>query len=197
MRDSHRLCLVLERVPEEVHEPELAAEQPLLGFDAFAAGHRVYGWVRLDADRLTDMLNKHNVLELTNVLVEDLADGTTVAADEAIVHRDDLVAVRASGPRGSAARREDTVAFPTLVEAGPYRIGGHLHSRPGSDPLARVRNGEPMIPLTEAWIAHRSGGASVHRRVGTIIVNRHLVTRFRSVDEAELEAGAPPVIVAV
>lgn len=196
MPDSHRLCLVLERVPEEVHEPELAAERPLLGFDAFAAGHRVYGWVRLDADRLTDMLNRHTELALANVLVEDLADGTTVTADEAIVHRDDLVAVRASGPRGSPARWEDTVACPTLVEAGPYLIGGYLHARPGADPLARVRNGEPMIPLTEAWIAHRRGDALVSRRVGTIIVNRHLVTRFRSVDEAELRAAAPPVVAA-
>lgn len=196
MHESRRLCLVLERVPEEVHEPELAAERPLLGFDAFAAGHRVYGWVRLDAERLTDMLNEHTELGLTNVLVEDLEDGTTIAADEAIVRRDDLVAVRASGPRGSPARREETVAWPTLVEAGPFLVGGYLHARPGADPLARVRNGEPMIPLTDAWIAHRSGDAVVARRVGTIIVNRHLVTRFRSVDQAELDAAAPPVVAA-
>ncbi len=196
MTEPSRLRLVLERVPEEVHEPELAAELPLICFDAFAAGHRVYGWVHLDADRLTDMLNDHVELHLGNVLVEDLASGQTVTADEAIVHRDELVAVRASGPRGNAARREDTVSSPTLVEAGPYLIGGQLHAPPGMDPLARVRSGEPMIPLTEAWIAYCSGGATTRRRVGTIIVNRHLATRFQAVTEADLEAAAPAVTAA-
>ncbi len=196
MTEPSRLRLVLERVPEEVHEPELVATQPLICFDAFAAGVRVFGWVHLDADRLTDMLNDHAELHLGNVLVEDLASGLTVAADEAIVHRDELVAVRASGPRGNAARREDTVSSPTLVEAGPYLIGGHLHAPPGIDPLARVRGREPMIPLTEAWIAYRSGGATTSRRVGTIIVNRHLADRFQSVSEEALEAAAPPVAAA-
>jgi hypothetical protein len=193
MSESQRLSLVLERVPEEIHEPELAATQPLLSFDAYAAGYRVFGWLHLDADRLTDMLNDHVELLLGNVLVEDLDEGTTVAADEAVVHRDELIAVRASGPRGSAARRHETAAHPTLVEAGPYLIGGHLHAQPSANPLARVRGREPMIPLTEAWIAYRAGGATTRRRVGTIIVNRHLVTRFTSVTEEELDAAAPPL----
>jgi hypothetical protein len=196
MSESTRLSLVLERVPEDVHEPELAPLQPLLSFDAFATGTRVYGWVHLDADRLTDMLNAHDELHLANVLVQDLESGSTVTADEAIVHRDELVAVRASGPRGSAERWEDTVSHPTLVEAGTFVIGGYLHARPGADPLARVRGSEPMIPLTEAWISYRCAGAVAGRRVGTIIVNRHLVSRFASVSDAELEAAAPPLVVA-
>lgn len=196
MSELRRLSLVLERVPEEIHEPGLVDALPLLSFDAYAAGSRVYGWLHLEADRLTDMLNAHGELLLANVLVEDLDEGTTVAADEAIVHRDELIAVRASGPRGSADRWQATAAHPTLVEAGPYLIGGHLHTPPDANPLARVRGREPMIPLTEAWIAYRSGGATTRRRVGTIIVNRHLVTRFTSVSEAELDAAAPPLAVA-
>ena len=196
MSEPRRLSLVLERVPEEIHEPELADTQPLLSFDAYAAGYRVYGWLHLEADRLTDMLNAHGELLLANVLVEDLDEGTTVAADEAVVHRDELIAVRASGPRGSAERWQETAAHPTLVEAGPYLIGGHLHARPDANPLARVRGREPMIPLTEAWIAYRSGGATTRRRVGTIIVNRHLVTKFTAVTQEELEAAAPPLAVA-
>jgi len=196
MSEPRRLSLVLERVPEEIHEPELADTQPLLSFDAYAAGYRVYGWLHLEADRLTDMLNAHGELLLANVLVEDLDEGTTVAADEAVVHRDELIAVRASGPRGSAERWLETALHPTLVEAGPYLIGGHLHARPAANPLARARGREPMIPLTEAWIAYRSGGATTRRRVGTIIVNRHLVTKFTAVTQEELEAAAPPLAVA-
>ena len=54
-----------------------------------------------------------------------------------------------------------------------------------------------MVPLTEAWIAYSSGGAVTRRRVGTIIVNRHLATRFASVAESDLEAAGPPAAVAV
>jgi hypothetical protein len=196
MTETSRLCLVLERVPEEVHEPELAVPLPLVGFDAFVADHRVFGWVRLDADRLTDMLNEHLELHLSNVLLECLGDGTTVAADEAVVRRDELIAVRASGPRGNASRREATEAHPVLVEAHPYLVGGHVHALPGGDPLARVRGRDPMIPLTEAWIAYRPGGEAWRRRVGTIIVNRHLASRFERVAAAELEAAAPVVATA-
>jgi hypothetical protein len=196
MSERARLCLVLERVGEEVHEPELAAPQPLIGFDAFAAGHRIHGWVRLEAGRLTDLLNAHSTVQLVNVLVENLETGASIAADEAVVHRDELVAVRASGPRGDPSRRSATVGHPMLVEAGPYLIGGHLHAAPGTDPLARVRGGDPMIPLTEAWIASRSGTDVVRRRLGTVIVNRHLVARFRAVTEADLEAAAAAVAVA-
>lgn len=194
--ETARLRLVLERVPEEVHEPELTAIQPLIGFDAFASGQRIHGWVRLDADRLTDTLNAHLTLHLVNVLVEDLRTGTSVAADEAVVHRDALVAVRASGPRGDPSLRRDTIGHAMLVEAGPFLVGGYLHAAPGTDPLARVRGGDPMIPLTEAWIASRSGDDGLHRRFGTVIVNRHLVTRFRAVSEADLEAAATTVAVA-
>jgi hypothetical protein len=193
MTDPSHLRLVLERVAEEVCEPELAAAQPLIGFDAFAAGQRIFGWVHLDADRLTDMLNAHTELRLVNVLVEDLEGRATVAADEAVVRRDELVAVRASGPRGDPARREDTLGHPILVEAGPYLVGGYLQAPAGSDPLARVRAGEPMIPLTDAWIASRSDAGIARRRLGTVIVNRHRVDRFRLVSETDLAAAAEPL----
>ena len=85
MADPSRLCLVLERASEDVHEPGYIGDAPLVGFDAFATGQRLFGWVRLDADRLTDLLNDHRELQLVNVLVEDLANGETFTADEAIV----------------------------------------------------------------------------------------------------------------
>ena len=189
MSEPSRLCLVLERVPEEVHEPDLVTTLPLVSFDAFAPGHRVFGWVRLDADRLTDMLNAHLELLLDNVLVEALNAGTTIAADQAVVRRSELIAVRASGPQGDAQLRAETVGHPALVESAPYRIGGHLQGTPRADPMLRIHGPDAMIPLTEAWIAYRSGGEERTRRVGTIIVNRDLATRFEIVS-AETLASA-------
>jgi hypothetical protein len=190
MAEPSRLCLVLERVSEEVHEPEFVATLPVLGFEAFVPGSRVFGWVRLDADRLTDMLNAHEELHLVNILVENLDGGATVTADEAIVRRSELVAVRASGPRGDASRREPTRTHPVLVESGSYLIGGHLHAPPGADPMVRILGREPMVPLTAAWIAYRPGADLRRDHVGTIIVNRELVTSVRRVTEQDLaDAG--------
>lgn len=189
MAEPSRFCLVLERASEDVHEPEFVADLPLVSFDAFVAGHRVFGWVRLDADRLTDLLNDHEELLLVNVMVEHLSDGTTVSADQAIVHRADLVAVRASGPRGEASRREDTQPHAVIVEAGPYRIGGHVHAAPGIGLARRIRGGKPMIPLTEAWIEYRSGDELQRRRLGTIIVNRDVAARIDPVAALDVEPG--------
>ncbi len=191
MSEPSRLCLVLERVSEEVHEPEFVATLPLVGFEAFVPGSRVFGWVRLDADRLTDMLNAHEELHLVNVLVEHLDDGATVTADEAIVRRGELIAVRASGPRGDAARREPTQTHPVVVESGPYLIGGHLHAAPGAAPMLRILGWEPMVPLTAAWIAYRRGADLCCKRVGTIVVNRELATRIERVTEQELAQAEP------
>ena len=186
MAEPSRLCLVLERVSEEVHEPEFVATLPLVGFEAFVPGSRVFGWVRLDADRLTDMLNAHEELHLVNVLVEHLDGGATVTADEAVVRRGELIAVRATGPRGDASRREPTLTHPVLVESGPYLIGGHLHAAPGADPMIRMLGRDPMVPITAAWIAYRPGADDLRDRVGTIIVNRELATRIERVSEQEL-----------
>jgi len=187
MAEPSRLCLVLERVAETVHEPEFVTDAPLVSFEAFVAEHRVYGWVRLDADRLTDLLNAHEELLLANVLVEHLGTGRTISADEAMVRRSELVAVRASGPRGDAALRRETVPHAVVVESGPYRIGGFIHAAPGIAPELRVRGGEPMVPLTEAWIELRSDDAVTRRRVGTIIVNRDLATRIELVPVPDAE----------
>jgi hypothetical protein len=195
MAEPSRFCLVLERTSEDVHEPDFVTNLPLVSFEAFVPAHRVFGWVRLDADRLTDLLNDHEELLLVNVKVESLDDGATVTADEAIVRREDLVAVRASGPRGQASRREDTRTHAIVVEAGSYRIGGYLHAAPGVGAASRIWGREPMIPLTEAWIEYRPGGEPRRWPVGTIIVNRELASRIESVAEQSLEDGRVPSLV--
>ena len=81
------LNLVLERQAEDIHEPEFCAYVPLVGFEAFLPAQRLFGWVRLDADRLTDLLNAHDILRLENVLVEDNRDGRVVLTEETLIPR--------------------------------------------------------------------------------------------------------------
>ena len=171
------LNLVLERRAEDIHEPEFAAYTPLVGFEAFLSAQRVFGWVRLDADRLTDLLNAHELLHLENVHVEDLRDGSTIAADETLLPRSEIIAVIASGPRGDPGRRAMTQRHAVAVESGIYRIGGCVHATAGVDPETRWRSGGPMVPLTEAWIEYRSGDRSCRDILDTVIFNRRLAAR--------------------
>jgi hypothetical protein len=172
------LSLVLERQAEDIHEPEFAGYTPLVGFEAFLPAQRVFGWVRLDAERLTDLLNAHDLIHLENVHVENLGDGTTVSADETLLPRSELIAVIASGPRGDPARRRTTRPYAVVIEAGIYRVSGCLHAPSGVDPEVRLHSGGPMVPLTGAWLEYRVGHQDRRHALETVIINRRLATRI-------------------
>jgi hypothetical protein len=180
-RDAGRLCLVLERLPETVFEPDFVSDAPLVRFEAYADQSRIFGWVRLRADRLSDLLNAHTELELLNAELEDLADGRRSTADEIVVRRPQLIAVHASEPRGLPALRQPTTAVPLAVRSGPYLIGGRVHAVAGTEPMAGLWERPPMIPLTDAWIEFRSGHVRERQAVGTLVVNRDLAERIELV----------------
>jgi hypothetical protein len=167
------LRLVLQHTAEDVFEPDAVGDVPLVRFVAFGHRHQIFGWVRLRADRLTDLLNAHPELHLADVEVEDFEGGIRRLAEETIViHRRKLVAVYATGPRGDSARRQDTQTHAIAVQSGNYLIGGHLHADPGVDPITSLDGRPTMVPLTDAWIEYWSGGERRHRSTGTIIFNR-------------------------
>ena len=165
------LSLVLEPSAEEIHEPEYSAYVPLVRFEAFLAAQRLFGWVRLDAHRLTDLLNSHDLVRLTNVLVEESRDGATVLTDETLIPRSEIVAVVASGPRGDPSRRVETRAHPVVIESGVYRVGGLVHVPPGVNPADRIWRGDPMVPLTDAWLEYPWGDRDRRDVHATVIVN--------------------------
>ena len=166
------LHLVLQSTPEDLFEPELVSELPLVRFIAYRTHHQVFGWVRLRADRLTDLLSAHPELHLEDVETESFEDGIQRSFEEIVIQRDELVAVHATGPRGDASRRQETQTHPLVVQAGNYVIWGSLHADPGADPIASLRDRGAMLPLTDATIEYWSAGARRHQSAGTIIVNR-------------------------
>lgn len=185
-----RLCLELQRRPEDVFEPGFVAEAPLVRFVAYALQRRISGWVRLRADRLTDLLNAHEELLLAEAQVEGLVDGVAREMDELLVPRRDLIAVHASGPRGDEALRRPTRRHPIVVEAGSFLIGGLLHCPAGVDPLEDFHERPPMVPLTDAWIEFWLDG---RRRIdlwsGTLVVNREQAECVRTVSAIDLAEG--------
>ena len=184
-----RLHLVLQPTFEEVYEPDFLSETPLIRFVAYDREHRVFGWVRLEADRLTDLLNNCDELHLEDVEISGHEDGTTHAAEEFVISRRELVAVHASGPAGDEMQRRQTRIYPVALQSGDYLIGGYLHVASGADPMASVHERPAMIPLTKAWIEYWAGDERRHRSTGTIIVNRDQADWIRLVTERELLAG--------
>jgi hypothetical protein len=184
-----RLQLVLQRTAEEVFEPGAGPETPFIRFAAYVADRRVFGWIRLHEDRLTDLLNAHDELHLLDVGLESLPNGWPGTIDEVVIRRRDLIAVQASGPRGDATLRQATRAHPVVVQSGNYLIGGYLHTPPGVQALTNARTRPAMIPLTDASIEYWVHGKREHQATGTIIVNRDTVDSIRVVTHEDLIEG--------
>lgn len=144
-------------------------------FSGYTEDCRIFGFLQLDSERLTDALNAHDEFHLESVLLVALEDGRSVEARELVVRRDELLAVRAGGPRGNPARRSRRRPSPVIIKTGPYIIHGYLHIPPGSDPLTNIRHRKAMVPLTGAWIEYQSSGQQHRARIGTIIVNRQAI----------------------
>jgi hypothetical protein len=153
-----------------------------IDFRGYLADCLLRGQLELAAPRLTDQLNETVLLRLHDVTLEGLADGGKLHVATYVLHRDDLLAAQASGPRGSTALRIATVRRRLQVQLGPYTVLGRLHSPPGvpaADDLARRG---PMVPLTDATIAYLIGGILEVRDAATIIVNHDLASWLRGPD---------------
>jgi len=180
--------LILERRPEDPFEPESVVDAPLIGFDAFSVDQRVFGWVRLSADRLTDLLNAHERVALANAQVDHLVHERTTSIDGIVLSRSQLIAVRAGGPVGDPAKRHRTRLHAVSVRSGAYRIRGYLHARPGVAPLAEIGGRPTMVPLSSAWLEYWRGGRLVAQWIGTILFNRDLAESIEVVGDDEVDA---------
>lgn len=118
----------------------------MIELDAFAADCRLYGEVDLGEGRLTDLLNEVSELRIGNAHLESLVDGHVAQSDELVVSRDELYAVVAIGPRGSAARRLHTHASAVVAELGPYHVTGSIHGTAASNSLAGSSAARPGCP---------------------------------------------------
>jgi hypothetical protein len=145
---------------------------PMVDFVAFAEDCTLFGRIRLRAERLTDMLNDHEELELVDVMVQSLVDPGVIEVKEVVVPRDELLLVHATGPRGDLARRTRTRQTSVAVAIGPYAVRGNLHTVPYIDAMAALHRRSAMVPLTGALLDYQMAGDWQRQRLGTLIVNR-------------------------
>ncbi|MDO8484082.1 MAG: hypothetical protein Q7S35_03975 [Candidatus Limnocylindrales bacterium] len=190
-RVGRRLRLVLgrpaARPPLHDEGATAAPSLPEVEFIGYAEDCLLIGHIRLNADRLSDLLNAHEEYQLVDVLGEDLSTGATIEIQEILVTRDELLLVHATGPRGDPGRRQPTRQHLIALQIGPYHVRGYLHALPGSDPMASFRRRKPMVPLTEAWVEYASGSVRQRRRVASLIVNRHRVDWITEADDEPVE----------
>ena len=87
----------------------------------------------------------------------DLVGGEPIESRDVLVHRDEILLVEASGPRGDPGRRNHTRQHPIVARIGPYEVRGLIHALPGTDPIESLRRRRPMIALTDATIEFSIG----------------------------------------
>ena len=149
---------------------------------AFAEDSVLSGRIRLDGERVSDLLNDTDEFSVTDALVEDLVDGHAIAIRELLLMRDEVFVVDAAGPRGNAARRRRTCQHPVIAKAGPYEVFGYVHTLPGSDPIASLRLRKSMVAMTDAVIGYTVGSEPHLRRANVVMLNQ---------DRADWIAEAP------
>jgi hypothetical protein len=179
--------------PTPDREPEPAPITSEVEFAAYSEDCRIFGFWRHGAERLSDALNAFVEYRLYDVLLAALSDGRTSDARELLVRRDEILAVRAAGPRGNVARRARTRPSPVTLQSGPYTIHGYLHGPPGADAVRQINRRRPMVPLTEAWIEYPAAGELHRARVGQIIVNHEVLDWIRHSRDEEVQVPGLPV----
>ncbi len=164
----------------------------LVAFKGYGVDFIVSGRVELTADRLTDLVNEVETVDLRDVVLEGLHDLARVVVPDYSIRRDELLAVKVAGPRGARVWRVPTTRHRVQAQLGPYSVLGRLHTPPGDSVTHRLTSSGPMLPLTDATIAYVIGGILEVRDAATILINRELATWVRAEDpEPEIAPACP------
>ncbi len=156
----------------------------LVAFRGYGIDFIVTGRVELRADRLTDLVNESETIELREVVLEGLHDLARVVVPDYSIRRDELLAVKVAGPRGARLWRVPTTRHRLQAQIGPYNVLGRLHTPSGDSVAHRLSSSGPMLPLTDATIAYVIGGILEVRDAATILINRELASWVRAEDVA-------------
>jgi hypothetical protein len=168
--------------------PRALPPDDLIDFVAYTREFLVAGLIAMRADRMTDLLNAVDELELSDPVVQWLADGSVRGSDRLSIRRSELIAVKAGDPRGNPARRHPTGRVSVGAGSGTTLMHGHLHVRRGGDAATDLGRRPAMIPLTDATIRFTVGGEARVDAAETLIVNRDAADWMRPTTEEAMVA---------
>jgi len=160
---------------------------------AFTADRRVTGTIPLADDRLSDMLNSVPRIVMRGATIVDLASDAVPRTADVTLAVGSIVAVVASGRRGSDARRLRTDLRLARVGLVRFVVSGALHVPAGSlgqlrshDPAVVLAGRDILVALTDATIAYDVGRTQTTEQHETILVNRAHAT-WIDLDEAAID----------
>lgn len=148
-------------------------------FVGFTVDRRITAVIPLADDRLSDMLNSVTRVVLRDAVVGDLDNRGPSLTGDVTLPVGDLVAVVATGRRGSESRRRRTAVRRVSVGLGRYTVTGCLHVDPSerdlpqyADPAAILAGRDILVPITDASITYDCENVSTTESHETILVNR-------------------------
>jgi hypothetical protein len=155
-----------------------------IDFRAYADDYTVGGATVFEGDRLSDFLDGVDELEVEDVIVRALEDGREHDLPSAMIQREELCIVAATGPRGRAELRLRTRAYPMRAEIGPYAVVGYFHALPTADPFAIVRQ-RRIVALRPVRLAYDVAGDRIEETHDTLLLMRDKIDAFEPAsDEA-------------
>lgn len=155
-----------------------------IDFRAYADDYTVGGATVFQGDRLSDFLEDVDELEVERVTVRALDDGREHDLPSAVIQREELCIVAATGPRGRVDRRLRTRAYPIRAEVGPYAVVGYFHALPTADPFAIVDH-RRIVALKPVRITFVLAGNRIEETHDALLLMRDKITSLESaIDEA-------------
>jgi hypothetical protein len=159
---------------------------------AFTADRRISGVIPLADDRLSDMLNSVPRVVIRGAMISDLSTSGEPRAADLTLAVGAIVAVVASGRRGSDTRRRRTDVRRTRIGLMRFVVTGLLHEAEGdplpagsSDPAVVLAGRDILVPITDATITYNIGDVVTTEQYDTILINRALATWIDLDDAAD------------
>jgi hypothetical protein len=152
---------------------------------AYADDYTASGEILLRGERLADHLNAADELRVEGVTVRALEDGREHNLPFAVINREELCVVAATGPRGSPKLRFRTRPYPMRVQVGPYAVAGYLHALPTADPFVVLQRRQ-IIALSPARLAFQMAGERVDERHEGLLLMRAKLALFESASDEDV-----------
>lgn len=146
------------------------------------------GWLRGKSDQDAEVV-------IRNAIVRTLAGEPATMVSRVVLPSAEVVIVEADSWRAFGDMLWVTLKLEVLIEAGPYVVRGRVRGRPGTDPLARFREGGPGVTMRDALVSYPLGDVVRHRLVRELVVNRLLVESVTPItDTAEPATPRAPAL---
>jgi hypothetical protein len=154
-------------------------------FRAYADDYVLSGLIALADGRLHEFLERVDDLAADDVTVVALDDGRGHQLDSAVIRREELCAVVATGPRGDPERRFRTRPYPMRAVIGPYTVVAYLNASPNVDARSVIHRRQ-IIAFTEARISFDLAGERTEHRHAALLLVRTKIEDLVSVTDHDV-----------